>query len=381
MHRATLVLADGEIFEGFSFGNEGQAQGEVVFNTSMAGYQEILTDPSYCQQIVVLTAPMIGNYGVNADEMESQKIQAAGLIVKEYCPAPSNWKSSQSLGDFLKANQTVAASGMPTREITRKIRRDGAMPGILSVGERDLTALKRRASGLAGMEGQNLVAQVTCRKPYLVPAEGAKKYAVTAYDFGIKKNILRELAKRGCDILVVPAGTPASEVLGENPDGVLLSNGPGDPAACGALAENIRGLIGKVPMFGICLGHQLLSLALGGRSFKLKFGHRGGNQPVKDLETGRVFITSQNHGFAIDAGSCPEAMIPTQINLNDRTLEAFRHPKYPILSVQYHPEAAPGPNDAKSYFDRFCRLMGENKKFPGLNVPFILSQSKGERAL
>lgn len=357
MNPAYLVLSDGKIFKGVSFGFEGETAGEVVFNTSLTGYQEILTDPSYCQQIVILTYPMIGNYGVNTEDVESKRPQAAGLIVKEYCEYPSNWRSTQSLAQYLRDNKVVAVQGLPTREIVRHIRERGAQPGILSVGQKDPDQLIKRAKRLASMEGQNLIGQVSCEKSYeIFPSHDAKHFVI-AYDFGVKQNILRELVKRGCRVKVVPSSTLASDVLKEKPDGVLLSNGPGDPSACDGQVENIRSLIGQTPLMGICLGHQLLSLSLGAKTFKLKFGHRGGNQPVKDLETGRVLITSQNHGFAVDSKNFPNAMEVSQINLNDQTVEAFRHKKHKIVSIQYHPEASPGPHDAKNIFDEFCKLI------------------------
>ena len=355
---AHLVLADGAIFKGESFGFEGETVGEVVFNTSITGYQEILTDPSYCQQIVTLTYPMIGNYGVHSEDAESEKIQAAGLLIKEYCPTPSNWRATQTLADYLIANKIVGVHQLPTREIVRHIRDKGAMPGILTTRDETLESLKKRATSLPTMDNRELVSKVTCAEPYTVAPNGSQKeFSVVAFDFGIKQNIVRELAKRGCEVTVVPSQTKPADVLKMKPNGIVFSNGPGDPAACLDLIENIRSLIGPLPILGICLGHQLLSLALGAKTFKLKFGHRGGNQPVKDLKSGKVLITSQNHGFAVDSRSLPKEMIITQINLNDQTLEAFEHKKYPILSVQYHPEAAPGPNDAKNYFDQWMALL------------------------
>lgn len=362
MKRAVLILADGTVYEGLSFGYEGEAGGEVVFNTSITGYQEILTDPSYSKQIVIFTNPMIGNTGINPEDIESKGLQASGLIVKEYCATPSNWRSTGSLAQYLTEHQIPAGEGFPTREIVRHIREKGAMPGILSVGDADVATLIQRAKKLESMEGKNLVDGVTCQAPYeMLPQRGKAKYFVIAYDFGIKLNIARELVKRKCRVKIVPAHTPAGDVLKERPDGILLSNGPGDPAACSTLVSNVEQLLGPIPIFGICLGHQLLSLALGAKTFKMKFGHRGANQPVKDLETGRVEITSQNHGFAVSVERLPSDMRITQINLNDETLEGFRHTHYPILSVQYHPEASPGPQDTKNIFDQFCVRMDHAK--------------------
>ncbi|MBI4124761.1 MAG: glutamine-hydrolyzing carbamoyl-phosphate synthase small subunit [Deltaproteobacteria bacterium] len=357
MTKACLVLSDGTVYRGQSFGFEGETAGEVVFNTSMTGYQEILTDPSYCRQIVILTYPMIGNTGVNPEDVESKRPQVAGLIVKEYCKTPSNWRSSQTLAEYLQKNKIVAVEGLPTREIVRHIRERGAQPGILTAQATDLEKLKKRAAGLEKMEGRNLVGEVTCDKPYLVKAASIKKFRVAAYDFGIKQNIVRELTQRGCEVLVVPALTPPKDILSEKPDGILLSNGPGDPAACLEIIENFKPLIGQIPILGICLGHQLLALALGAKTFKLKFGHRGANQPVKDLESGKVLITSQNHGFAVDPKTLTSDMEMTQVNLNDQTVEAFRHKRRPILSIQYHPEASPGPHDAKNFFNEFTRSL------------------------
>lgn len=362
MTKAILAFADGTLFYGRSFGFEGKTEGEVVFNTGMTGYQEILTDPSYFGQIVTLTYPMIGNYGVNNEDSESLGPHAAGLLVKEYCDTPSNWRASQTLGDYLKENQIVGVEGLGTREIVRHIRLKGAMPAVLATGEWNTREFLLRAASLPGMAGCNLVEKVTCLSSKKYGEKESNRFFVVAYDFGIKQNIIRELCKRGVQVEVVPALTPADRVLAKKPDGVLLSNGPGDPAVCRGMIANVQKLIGKVPIMGICLGHQILALALGAKTFKLKFGHRGGNQPVKDLIRGNVIITSQNHGFAVDAGSFPKDLRMTQINLNDQTVEAFEHTQYPIISVQYHPEASPGPHDASHYFDDFIEKMEKEQE-------------------
>ena len=368
--KAILVLKDGTHFEGYSFGYEGDAQGEVVFNTSIVGYQEILTDPSYKGQIVTMTYPMIGNYGVNLEDVESKKPQVEGFIVKEYSNTYSNFRASESLGDYLKRNKIPGLEGIDTRALVRYIRNQGAMPGVLSIQDLDLKRVKKKAKALQVMEGQDLVKEVSSSKSYawkeglwaLDPKRvRKKKYSsvkkVIAYDFGIKENILRNLVDVGCQVTVVPAGTPASEVLDQNPDGVFLSNGPGDPAAVGYAIQNAKDLIGKVPIFGICLGHQILGLALGAKTYKMKFGHRGGNQPVKNLENGRVEITAQNHGFAIDPDSLKKVGELTHINLNDKTVAGFKNREKGILAVQYHPEASPGPHDSLYLFEEFRQMM------------------------
>ena len=352
---AYLAFADGSVFQGTSFGHDGEASGEVVFNTSMTGYQEILTDLSYFQQIIVMTYPMIGNVGVNKEDVESAHPFASGLIVHEYCPWPSNGRSTQSLRDYLKEHKIVGITGMPTRTIVRKIRSHGACPAILAVGG-DPKEWVKKAKELPSMEGQGLAIQVSTKKIYTVSAKNPK-WSISAIDYGIKTSILRELAKRDCKVTVYPATASAKEILAESPDGILLSNGPGDPAPLHSQIAVIREILDKKPLLAICLGHQLLALALGGKTYKLKFGHRGGNQPVKDLKTRKVLITAQNHWFAVDSNSLPKDLEITQINLNDQTIEGFAHRKLPILSFQYHPEAGPGPKDANFIFDQFLERL------------------------
>jgi carbamoyl-phosphate synthase small subunit len=370
--RALLALEDGLVLWGRSFTGAGEARGEVVFNTSMTGYQEILTDPSYKGQIVTMTYPLMGNYGVNFEDLESRGVQVEGFIVKEYHPYPSNWRAQGDLAAYLKANGKLGVEGLDTRAITKRLREVGAMRGIISTLDLDPDHLVRRAQELPSMEGQDLVPLVTCRHPYWWPefelAEEPVELAtlwgqragkkVVLYDYGVKYNIIRNLIAKGLEVLVVPAFTPAAEVLKLNPAGIILSNGPGDPAAVTYGVDNVRQCLGAAPLFGICLGHQLLGLALGGRTFKLKFGHRGANQPVKNLISGRVEITSQNHGFAVDLESIPDPAVElTHINLNDGTLEGLRHPKLKAFSVQYHPEASPGPHDANYLFEEFLQLL------------------------
>jgi len=375
--KALLALEDGLVLAGRSFTGPGEAAGEVVFNTAMTGYQEILTDPSYKGQIVTMTYPLIGNYGVNPEDVESRGVQAEGFLIKEYHPYPSNWRATGTLAAYLQAHGRLGVEGIDTRAVTKRLREVGAMRGIVSTEDLDPASLVRRARELPSMEGANLVDLVTCRAPYWwdepLPSSAPQSPGVdlqtlwqqragrkvVLYDFGVKFNILRSLKARGLEVLVVPATTPATQVLALNPAGIVLSNGPGDPAAVTYAIDNVRQCLGQKPLFGICLGHQLLGLALGGRTFKLKFGHRGGNQPVKNLKSGRVEITSQNHGFAVDINSIPDPQVElTHINLNDNTLEGLRHPKLRAFSVQYHPEASPGPHDAAYLFDEFLEALG-----------------------
>jgi len=369
MKKAVLAIENGTVFEGLSFGSEGEAFGEVVFNTSLTGYQEIITDPSYNGQIIVMTYPEIGNYGINQEDLESRKPFAKGLAVKEYWPFPSNWRSEQSLDDFLKANQIVGIHGIDTRFLTKQIRTSGAQKCIISTKDNDKESLLSKIKNSPGIIGKDLVTEVSCKKPYnwdkgteqWIPLNDTytpkKKYNVVAYDFGIKTNILRRLTDLGCNLTVVPSNTSPKEVLKLNPDGIFLSNGPGDPEGVGYAIQNVKELLGKKPIFGICLGHQIISIALGGRTYKLKFGHRGGNQPVKNIQTGKVEITSQNHSFAVDPDSLDENIEITHINLNDQTVEGLRHREHPIFSVQYHPESSPGPHDSSYLFKDFIEMM------------------------
>ncbi|SDE61199.1 glutamine-hydrolyzing carbamoyl-phosphate synthase small subunit [Desulfuromonas thiophila] len=367
--KALLALADGTVFAGSSIGAVGEATGEVVFNTSMTGYQEILTDPSYHGEIVTMTYPQIGNTGINLEDVESSHPHLAGFVVKECCQQPSNWRSCQTLDAYLKEKGIVGIEGIDTRALVRHIRSRGAQTGIISSVDLDPARLIEKARQAPGLIGRDLIREVTTAAPYrwretpwlLESGYGQQqepaRFRVVAYDFGIKRNILRLLAAAGCDLTVVPATTRAAEVLALRPDGVFLSNGPGDPAPLTYAQQAIAELLGKVPLFGICLGHQLLAIALGGSTYKLKFGHRGGNQPVRQQDSGRVEITSQNHGFAVAADSLPEEVRITHINLNDNTVEGLEHPRLAAFSVQYHPEASPGPHDARYLFGRFTALM------------------------
>ena len=369
MTPALLALADGRVFRGESFGAVGEAHGEVVFNTSMTGYQEILTDPSYRGQIVCMTYPLIGNYGINAEDAESRRPWVNGFVVKEACPFPSSWRGRMRLDDYMREHAIVGIQGIDTRALTRHLRDRGAQEGVISSVDLEPARLAERARALPGLVGRDLVSEVTIERPhrwqqgqwnldrgYMPPP--APRFQVVAYDSGIKQNILRQLASLGCDIHVVPAQTPAAAVLEREPHGVFLANGPGDPEGVPYLIDSVRNLIGRVPIFGICLGNQILGLAFGGATYKLKFGHHGANHPVRDLASGRVEITAQNHGFAVDPKSVARAGLEeTHVNLNDGTSEGMRHRELPIFSVQYHPEASPGPHDAHYLFHRFIELM------------------------
>ncbi len=370
--KALIALEDGTIFEGKSFTGKGEAVGEIVFNTSMSGYQEILTDPSYTGQIVTMTYPMIGNYGVNREDMESAAVHPMAFLIKEYNAIPSNYRSEQSLMEFLQKFGTLGVEGFDTRALVRHIRIKGAMKGIVSTEDLDPDSLVERAKNWSGLVGQDMVQKVSCEEPYgwadNKPVPGSNfttvhdgiedPLKIVAIDFGLKFNQARILTDKGCQVQVVPATTDAETILAMNPDGIFLSNGPGDPAGVQGVVETVRNLLGKKPMFGICLGHQIMGLAYGASTYKLKFGHRGGNQPVKDLTTGRVEITSQNHGFCLDLESLAKDEVEvTHINLNDGSVEGMRHKKYPAFSVQYHPEHAPGPHDAMYLFDRFIEMM------------------------
>jgi carbamoyl-phosphate synthase small subunit len=367
--KAVLLLEDGTVFEGKGFGAHGCKCGEVVFNTAMTGYQEILTDPSYHEQIVTMTYPLIGNYGTNPGDWESRGIYASGFVVKENCDYPSNWRNTAALDGYLKQNDIIGIEGIDTRKLVRHIRIEGAMRGVISSSEMAIKKLTAKLQEYPGLVGRDLVKDVTIDKAYAwneglldifsdkQPACEAK-YKVVAIDYGMKRNISRLLCSHGCAVTVVPAQATAKEILARKPDGVFLSNGPGDPAAVTYAVDTVRALLGKVPIFGICLGHQILGLALGGRTYKLKFGHHGANHPVKNLKTGKIEITSQNHGFCVDLDSLAHKDIElTHLNLNDNTCEGIRSRKLCAFAVQYHPEASPGPHDSRYLFHDFVELM------------------------
>jgi carbamoyl-phosphate synthase small subunit len=362
MKKTFLILEDGNVYKGVSFGAIGEAIGEVCFNTGMTGYQEILTDPSYSQQIVTMAFPHIGNYGINKDDTESSKIQVAGFIIKEETSIPSSWRSEKSIGEYLNENNIVGIKNVDTRSITRHIRDNGSMNGIISSTDTNLDSLKSKLVKSPSMSGLDLVKKVTCKSAYVFKNDNSKTYRVAAIDFGIKTNILRQLRRYDCNIKVFPANTSYGELLTFSPDGVFLSNGPGDPSAVSYGIKLVKKLLGKYPIFGICLGHQILALALGAITFKLKFGHRGINHPVKNLKTGLIEITSQNHGFAVDLKSLPNNVESTHINLNDNTSAGIESESLKAFSVQYHPEASPGPHDSRYLFKKFISLMKNAKK-------------------
>jgi carbamoyl-phosphate synthase small subunit len=384
---AVLALEDGAVFEGRSFGHRGEVTGEVVFNTALCGYQEVLTDPSYAGQIVTMTYPHIGNYGVNLEDVESAHPQVAGFVVREVATVVSSWRASGMLDRYLDDHRIVGISEIDTRALTRHLRTQGAKRGIISALDLDHRALVERARASRSMVGLDLAREVTCETPWefdpgsegvsaaphLVPVLRGRKNApsegagppfhVVAYDFGLKRNILRNLTAAGCRVTVVPAHTTAAEALALEPDGIFMSNGPGDPEPVIYGVEAAKELIGRLPVFGICLGHQIMGLACGGRTFKLKFGHRGANHPVKNLETGQVEITSQNHGFCLEPGLFENPdLVKTHVNLNDGTVEGFRHRALPVLSVQYHPEASPGPHDSHYLFEEFVSMMRAHRR-------------------
>lgn len=361
--KAILALEDGRIFEGTSFGSPGEQTGEVVFNTGMTGYQEVLTDPSYKGQIVTMTYPLIGNYGINDEDSESRSLWLSGFVVSELCVKPSNWRSEKTVDGYLKEHNITGIEGIDTRALTRHIRDKGAMKGIISTKDYDRDSLVSKARKAQDLVGRDLARTVTSERPYDFAEKG--EYRVVVMDFGVKYSILRQLREAGCSVLVVQADASLEEIMALNPDGILLSNGPGDPAPVSYAVDTIRKVlaIGTIPLFGICLGHQLLGIALGGTTYKLKFGHHGSNHPVKDIRTGKICITVQNHGFCVDINTLDSNTVEiTHINLNDQTLEGMRHRGMPVFSVQFHPEAGPGPHDARYLFGHFIELMKNMKK-------------------
>jgi carbamoyl-phosphate synthase small subunit len=363
--RALLVLEDGSVFEGSAFAGRGETMGEVVFNTGMTGYQEVITDPSYKGQIVTMTYPLVGNYGINDEDMESAGIHLEGFIIKEYQPHPSNWRMTKTLKSFLEDHGKIGIEGLDTRALTRRLRLSGAMKGIISTESKDIKSLLKKVRAYPGLVDRDLVREVSCSSPYtwkkgmvhtgLPSRKSSKKTRVAVLDCGVKYNILRLLEKNGCEVLVLPAFSTGAKILALKPDGVLLSNGPGDPSALPYIVDAARAIIGKVPIFGICLGHQIIGQAIGGYTEKLKFGHHGINQPVKNVKTGRVEITSQNHGFVVVPESVADRAEKNYHNLNDHTSEGMRMPR--AFSVQYHPEAAPGPHDTEYLFEQFVKMM------------------------
>lgn len=357
---AVLALEDGSIFKGKAFGAVGQQWGEVVFNTAMTGYQEVLTDSSYCGQIVVMTYPLIGNYGINRDDFESKHSYVRGLVVREDCQRPSNWRVSHTIGEFLSREGIVGIAGIDTRALTRILRNHGTMRGIIDATGADTAALVDQAKASPHLTGQKLVADVATKEAFTVPGNGRR---VAMIDLGAKQNIIRCLQHRDCEVVVLPPTASAADILGVNPAAIMVSNGPGDPVDVPEVVDTVKQLVGQKPIFGICLGEQVIALALGGKTYKMKFGHRGANHPVKDLATGRVYITPQNHGFAVQGDSFnPQEVVISHVNVNDGTVEGFRHTHWPIFAVQYHPEASPGPRDSEYLFDTFMEIIAREVK-------------------
>jgi carbamoyl-phosphate synthase small subunit len=362
MKEAILYLQDGTIFRGRTLKQSGETIGEAVFNTALTGYQEVLTDPSYTGQIVVMTYPLIGNYGINDEDKESDAVHVKGFVVKEFCRRPSNWRSTKSISDYLDENKILAIEGVDTRALTRHLREAGAMKAIISTEDFDPKNLQAKLDGSPSMEGADLVKDVSTAKKYVWKAKGLRRYKIAAIDCGIKWNILRILADLGCEIHVFPATASYKDIMSVKPDGLFLSNGPGDPAVVTYVIDTVKQSLGQLPIFGICLGNQILGLALGGKTYKLKFGHHGANHPVKDFEGNRIGITSQNHGFCVDVNSLNHDDVDViHTNLNDQSVEGIRHKKYPAFSIQYHPEAAPGPHDSKYLFEQFIAMIETSK--------------------
>jgi carbamoyl-phosphate synthase small subunit len=362
MKEAILYLQDGTSFRGRTLKETGETTGEAVFNTAMTGYQEILTDPSYTGQIVVMTYPLIGNYGVNDEDVESDSIHVKGFVVKEFCRRPSNWRAKKSLTDYLNDNKIIAIEGVDTRALTRHLRMSGAMKALISTEDFNPKSLQKKIDDMPSMEGMDFVKDVSTAKKYVWKLQGPRRYKVAAIDCGIKFNILRILADLGCEVHVFPATATPKEIMSVKPDGLFLSNGPGDPAVVTYVIDTVKELLGKIPIFGICLGNQILGLALGGKTYKLKFGHHGANHPVKDFESNCIAVTSQNHGFCVDVKSLNMDEVEViHINLNDKSVEGIRHKHFPAFSIQYHPEAAPGPRDAQYLFKHFIEMMDTQK--------------------
>ncbi len=362
MKDAILYLQDGATFRGRTLKETGETSGEAVFNTALSGYQEVLTDPSYTGQIVVMTYPLIGNYGVNDEDKESDKVHVKGFIVKEFCRRHSNWRATQGLIEYLNQHKIIAMEGVDTRALTRHLRLSGAMKAIISTEDFDPQSLKKKLAAAPDMEGADFVLDVTTPKKYIWKAQGPRRFKIAAIDCGIKWNILRIFANLGCEVHVFPAKSTPQEIMSIKPDGLFLSNGPGDPAVVTYVIDTVKGLLGKLPIFGICLGNQILGLALGGKTYKLKFGHHGANHPVKDFEGNRIGITSQNHGFCVDMKSLNlDDVEVIHTNLNDQSVEGIRHKHFPAFSIQYHPEAAPGPHDAQYLFQQFIDMIETSK--------------------